>query len=89
MSFRKRKFEVTHLLQQVSRIDLTNRQYDSEVSYEPANYVIKIRTLSSEILLKFLCVFETWFLQLDFDFETYLKSDLTAEIKAPPDLEAL
>lgn len=45
-------FEVTHLLQQVSRIDLTNRQYDSEVSYEPANYVIKIRTLNNEILLE-------------------------------------
>ena len=27
-------------------------QYDYEVSYEPANYVIKIRTLSSEIFLK-------------------------------------
>ena len=27
-------------------------QYDSEVSYEPANYVIKIRTLISEIFLK-------------------------------------
>ena len=27
-------------------------QYDYEVSYEPANYVIKIRTLSREILLE-------------------------------------